>query len=188
MSESMHGIAETFQQLMAGIEVCLERQLQFPTLTLVYSGIDAVAWLGSAPTETAVRARFTRWVDKYLLAKYPLPCRAIDLYAARCGMLHTLTGDAQLIELGEAIPLSYAWGVAEASDLQVAIDRNMPGRLTAVHVNDLVGGFRAGALAMFAEAETNKALESRMALRANRFFTSLPADVRSWPKLRKPAV
>lgn len=70
------------------IDLCIENKLRMPALILVYSGIDIFAAL-NRPIEKneATREDFKRWCDRYLLSKNELPCSAIDLYAARCGVV-----------------------------------------------------------------------------------------------------
>jgi hypothetical protein len=167
----------TLTQQFSAIDLLVERKLQFPTLSLIYSGIDAVAWLGGRDDETQVGPRFTSWVDRYVLPEVPLRARAIDLYAARCGILHTLTADADLITKGKAIPVCYAWGSADDTVLQGAIDTKMRGKAVAVHIDRLARGFRLGTLAMFTAADSDAALADRITRRAPRFFAQLPSDL-----------
>jgi hypothetical protein len=76
--------------LGSGIDACIEKKLSGPALILIYSGIDTVGWLDSSE-DYATRTSFMKWVDAYLLQAKPLQCTALELYAARCGLLHTFT-------------------------------------------------------------------------------------------------
>lgn len=77
----------------SGIEACIEKNLTLPSLILIYSAIDTAGWLDSDERD-ATRRSFTDWVDRYLLSVRPLRCSSMDLYAARCGVFHTLTADS----------------------------------------------------------------------------------------------
>ncbi len=68
----------------------------------------------------------------------------IDLYAARCAILHTMTPDSQLSKTNKAVPISYAWGTADLEELKKATDTLMPGELSYLHLNDLSQSFRLG--------------------------------------------
>jgi hypothetical protein len=129
------------QQLEA-IEDCLQKRRTISGLCLLYTAIDVVASLERKPEE-GTRASFTRWVDENMQDTHPLPCTALELYAARCGVLHTFTPDSDLSRNGKVRMIAYAWGNASAGDLQEAGQRL--GRTeVAVHVSDLVASFRAG--------------------------------------------
>jgi len=61
---------------------------------LLYAGIDAMAWLDRPESSMDVTARdFINWTDKYLLSGDGLTGE--DLYEARCGILHSLTGESK---------------------------------------------------------------------------------------------
>jgi hypothetical protein len=95
------------------------------------------------------RIAFLRWVDNNMLKVHPLPCTALELYAARCGVLHTLTAESDLSRQGKVRPILYAWGSATTADLDEA-SRRLNRVEVAVHVRDLVSSFREG-LAMYLE-------------------------------------
>jgi len=88
---------------------CLGARLILPALSLLFVGIDIVASLERQPGE-GMKASFTRWVEQYLLPARPLGCTSIELYAARCGILHTFTAESDLSRTGKARKLYYAWG------------------------------------------------------------------------------
>jgi hypothetical protein len=60
-------------------------------LAMIFVGIDTMAWLSLPLGEDSVRrAHFCAWVDSYLKADQEQPYQyvGIDVYAARCAMLH----------------------------------------------------------------------------------------------------
>jgi len=61
-------------------------------LAMVFVGIDTMAWLSLPISSNSVkRDDFCSWVDTYLKADADQPYQyvGIDVYAARCGMLHS---------------------------------------------------------------------------------------------------
>lgn len=163
-------------QLFSTIDSCVERKVQLPTLMLIYAGIDSLGWLAAEDAAAKVGERFTAWVDRFMLPERPLPCTATDLYSARCGILHTMTADSDLVNKGRAKRLFYAWGNADVSDLQMRLDRAYPGECVAVHINDLAHAIRLGAARMFDEADQDSELEARLIDRGGRYFVGLSTE------------
>lgn len=152
---------KNYYQCFRGIEICIENKLVLPALTLIYSGIDTFSWV--AYGDIKVRERFTKWVDGYMYKEKPLSPRSIDLYAARCAILHTLTPDSTLSKNNEALPICYAWGNASLQELEKSIDSLKPGRMASVHLNDLFESYRRG-VAHFLDGESaNEECQKRMA-------------------------
>ncbi len=172
----MIAIYQSLIQLFSTIDSCIERKVQLPTLILVYAGIDSLGWLAAPDPSAIVGERFVAWVDGYLLAAKPMPCTGIDLYSARCGILHTMTGDSDLISKGRAKRVAYAWGSADVLKLQDALDRTYPGECVAVHIGALAEGLRLGTDLMFDDAERNPELEQRLIQRGGRFFVGMNGD------------
>lgn len=98
------------QQLFQVINVAVENNCIEPALILLYSGIDAMAWLSSpAGQEDVSRSDFLKWCEKYLL--HPTADKNVtplDLYAARCGLVHQHTADSKLYRKGEVTKLFYS--------------------------------------------------------------------------------
>jgi hypothetical protein len=75
---------------------------------LVLTAIGGLAWLGrpadrdttpvvkGKPDPNDVwRSDFVAWVDTYVMPSAGLPVHAIDLYGARCGLVHTQTAESR---------------------------------------------------------------------------------------------
>src|SRR5688572_11684441 len=116
----MRSIYNTLFQVYSTAEHCAARGMQVPALILTYSGMDAMGWMLAEDTTTRVRDRFTIWVDRYALPTVPsIRCTSTELYAARCGILHTFTADSALTGRGVR-KVIYAWGNAKLADLEHA--------------------------------------------------------------------
>jgi hypothetical protein len=137
LSEKKH-----LYDLVDSIWDCLNRQQILPCLVLLYSGIEIVAKMGSVPSE-GTRAYFVRWVTKYILNKGQFEATALDLYAARCGIVHAFSPDSDLYRDGKARRISYAWGSADSKKLSASIAA-LSYDLVSVHLNELVHAFNIG--------------------------------------------
>ncbi len=148
---SEENLFRNYYQIITVIDHCIAENMIMPALVLVYSAIDSVSWLASENENQAVGERFQVWVDIWMLQKYPLPCTAEELYAARCGILHTLTPNTKLSERKGVRQISYAWGIAKQKDLEESLNLLDYPEYVAVHVNDIVSSFKNG-FADFIEA------------------------------------
>jgi hypothetical protein len=75
--------------IKAGIRVTLEGNCLGSAVILILSGIDAMAYLEMpAGQDDVTRSDFVRWAERYI----KFPCKdqltGLDLYGARCAMLH----------------------------------------------------------------------------------------------------
>jgi hypothetical protein len=171
----MNAFHENTISLLESIEDCLQRTRILPCLTLVYAGIDVIASLEKRDGERT-KAAFVRWVDGYLLKAKPLPCTALDLYAARCGVLHTFTGESDLLRKGKVRRILYAWGTAEAADLTEA-SRGI-GRLdVAIHVRDLIDAFRTGLADYLDDVSKHPARQRTLEAGASLWFCHMDQSV-----------
>jgi hypothetical protein len=78
-------------ELCEQIIKCQEADALMAALAMVYVGIDTMAWLSLPIGSSSVnRSCFCNWVDTYLKtdASQPYQYIGIDVYAARCAMLH----------------------------------------------------------------------------------------------------
>src|ERR1700682_2492170 len=96
--------------ILRGIEICLASECLVSGVALIFSGIDSLAAL-TRPVEAQNTSRsvFIKWVETHLLPGSGLTCTALDLYTARCGVLHTHAAESDLQRQGEAKPLVYEW-------------------------------------------------------------------------------
>lgn len=113
----MDNFIRRLEQVLEAGKLCLANQLGLPALILIYCVIDIVASLERQGSEGTKRA-FVRWVAKYLSSSGTLPCTPTELYSARCGVIHTLSGESDLSRKGEARRVAYAYGVAPPEPLR----------------------------------------------------------------------
>ena len=170
MSENLK-FYKTFIDHCKAIDLCIERNYLLPSLCLIYGGIDAAAWV--AYGDIPVKQRFMRFVSEFMYKEKLLDPQPIDLYAARCAILHTMTPNSQLSESSKAVPISYAWGTASLEELKKATDTVMPGKISYLHLNDLSESFKLG-LALFSELnEDTEECKARM----KNYFSHLSKEI-----------
>jgi hypothetical protein len=87
------------QGIKRGVSVALENTCFRAALILTMCGIDALAFT-SAPDGQAdvTRADFVAWAERYI--KLDGPLSGLELYAARCGLLHNYGIESQLTRNG----------------------------------------------------------------------------------------
>lgn len=90
------------------IRLLLENSYPEAALKLLYSGIDTMAFLDMPPAQRDVHeVDFTAWCDHYLRFPGDEPVTSLELYAARCGLLHSHSGDSRKHREGRARLLQY---------------------------------------------------------------------------------
>lgn len=149
--EAIEQLERKIWGLFHAVKACLDERLWEPGLILFYSVVDALAWL-DCPREQAdvTRADFMKWVTTYLLPIPGADCTAADLYAARCGLLHTHTAESKLSRNARAKRVFYHRVVA--GEIIGVINLRMSGKLEPawVDVDALLQRFEQG-LVRFAQ-------------------------------------
>ena len=178
-SSDFNALEYKLDNIIKSIEICLKEKLQISSLILLYSGIDIVAWLNRPVLkEKASRKDFIRWVDDYLLPNPNIKCRAIDLYAARCAIVHSYSFSSVLSKDGEAKEIYYSWGKANIKSLQNDIDRRLKKNVAAIHINDFLEAFKKGIEKFKLSIKTDKKKEKIVCERVKKYFiVSMPSDI-----------
>jgi hypothetical protein len=72
------------------ISVMLEAKRYAGAVLLIYSGMDTMAWIGmDATKEDVERSDFVTWAEKYIKFDGHEQLTGLDLYGARCALLHS---------------------------------------------------------------------------------------------------
>jgi hypothetical protein len=120
-----------------------------PTLLLLYAAIDTMAWL-SVPEEESTGRDFQTWVDKYMLGvnRALLPdVTAVDLWGARCGLLHTGAPESRDFRKGNARKIFYTSNVEVVAEL--------PADVVLVSIENLGRAFAAALTWFIADLDGN---------------------------------
>lgn len=91
-----------------GIEVAVDNDCLASAVILIYSGIDTMAYLAMPKGQTDVKGEyFIDWAGRYIR----FPCKdqltGVDLYGARCAMVHTYSVSSKLLREGKARIIGY---------------------------------------------------------------------------------
>ena len=99
---------------VTAIDLLYKAQLFGQATVLMYSAIDTMGLL-DAPTsqDTANGASFKAWASKYILNDPILPFSDVDLWGARCAVLHTFTTASDLSNAGKAKEIIFFVGQRE---------------------------------------------------------------------------
>lgn len=167
LEEAEQTLSRKLAAVLAAIDHCLEANLTEPSLILLYATVDAMAWLNRPPNQPDVeRADFLNWVKKYLLPDSTLPCVAEDLYGARCGLLHTNTGESRLHRQLKATKLFYHRKRNGGAESIVQLRMNEVRLPLSIDLDVLVASFRQGldrfAVAIGSDAELRQLVMHRI--------------------------
>ena len=168
---------ETFEknigELITTINCCLNNKWNLPSLILIYSGIDIMAWLNlPSNRERNTKADFIEWTTKYLLSNSKLKCSADDLYGARCALVHTYTAESHSSQRGNAKVIYYAWGDRSSNELQQIINE-MGYRGIAMHIKELFDAFVNGVELFRKDLSNNTEKAQLVYKRTNKFFINI---------------
>lgn len=138
--------------IMKGIAVAIDNECYGSSVILIYAGIDAMAYLGLPESQENVSNKdFINWVDRYIRFNGEVQLSGVELYSARCGMLHTYSPFSKLTREGRARVIGY---VDEAS-IEVMVDNEVPD-LVIVSIKALAQAFSRGVQAFVDEIYTSK--------------------------------
>jgi hypothetical protein len=119
--------------MRAGIRACEQAKCVVSALTLVYSAVDALAALTRQRHKVrATRKEFLDWVDTYLVPELRLGLTSLDIYAARCGIVHTYGPASDLARAGQAILIVYKWRRGHRPDDPVLEERSRTAKVIEI--------------------------------------------------------
>jgi hypothetical protein len=170
----MDNLIARIREVLRAAELCLTAQLSLAALILIYSVIDIVASLERQGSE-GTRRTFVRWVSRYLAQRGELSCTPTELYAARCGVIHTLSGESDLSRAGKARRVCYSYGSASPDDLQEVLPK-MGSDDVVVHTDDLLALVRANVDRYFVEVNSEPRRAKAVDRNAARCFAVITID------------
>ncbi|WP_019438316.1 hypothetical protein [Pseudomonas putida] len=176
-----NAVWSTIRSDMHAVTALLHNGCTTHALSLVFISIDKMAWLSSAKVDHD-RNDFIAWVEKYFLPGYPIQLNALDLYAARCGLLHTGSAESKLFRDGKAKQIFYSTG-ARRSDAEVEAEIHAklpklgltPDEVVVLQCIDLTDQWST-AMERFTQAiEADSALQAHTKQRADLQLAMFPA-------------
>jgi hypothetical protein len=173
----VNGFIKTYTDILETIDDSIKKERIVPGLILLYSGIDSFSSLADRDNGTG-RKVFKDWVKKWMLDKYPITCNEVDIYSARCGLLHQQVSESDLTTEKKAKEIYYVWGNAHVKLLQDTIDNsNKKDSVVAVKIEDLVWAFRQGMADCIDEINRDGEWKTIFDQKANRLFVSVNHSV-----------
>lgn len=184
-------ISVKFKQIIAATELCIGANLNTPALILLYSAIDAASWLCAQDPTGPVKTYFVAWVEKYMLAAGRVECSALDLWAARCGIVHTLSASSRLSREGKVHEIVYVnrggnreildrlEAIRNARSLRDAIDGRQAESATdmtrhvVVEIDTLMHAFQEGVASMLSDARSDASLNARIKERESKALATI---------------
>jgi hypothetical protein len=150
------------------IRICLEAGFAEAAVALLYSGIDTLAFL-SAPADSndVKRDDFIEWCDQHIVSCLPSGVTGIDLYGARCGVLHTSSAASRLGRKGDAREVWYYFKGRAGVNLMT--DTPQPALILEIEM--LVDAFVKGSWQFVADLEGNSAQQTIAQERVGQFFS-----------------
>ena len=161
-------------QLAVSAKQCLEKDQYMSALVLIYSLIDTFAWAVASRTETNTRTRFEHWLEKFVYPTAPLPCTPGELYAARCGILHTLTPEADLHKRSKLRQIAYAWGNAKIETFDSTSQLIGADKFVGIHIEHLLSAICSGVDNTSIAAGNDAKLKRNLDDAAARHFLHVP--------------
>lgn len=163
--------------LVKEIKTCEEAGAIMAATALSYICIDTLAYL-SAPggQENVKKDDFIAWVDHYLKGEesQPYEYSGVDLYAARCAVLHTWGAEAQLHRYDSSIPLfGYSGGSRHKLNPEIS------GRLVIIGVASLINDLVIAIESFYHAAESDDELRARMGSRIDKVMANFPLSRKS---------
>jgi hypothetical protein len=167
----------TFENMFEAISLCRERELDVPLLVLLYAALDTLAWATYGDQVSEVKKRFVCLCDEHLLSGTSIECSALELYAARCSVLHTLGWESDLSLKGNARSIFYSFGTVTPELAQKALDHTKPDQFVRLHADDLISAAKAALNSVSHEASSNKTLAMRLLDAERKQYRSLDTEV-----------
>lgn len=126
-------------EILSTMNWCIKENRLMSFLILFYSSIDSMAYLNKDPSkENVINTDYISWCDTFLCKYINRETKGIDLYSARCGILHTLTPTSKLVKENKAINIGYTI----KSPLADAINTKTKDNMILLEANNLLDAFK----------------------------------------------
>jgi hypothetical protein len=123
-----------------------------------------------------VNVYFKRWVETYLLPLTTWKCTAVDLYGARCAVVHTFTPDSDLSKRGAAKVIYYAHSGADIAKLE-EINSDFNRNAECLEVSEMIVFFYEAILKYMVEVESDPVRKAAVETKAGLWFGDTEAGL-----------
>ena len=160
------------EQIKKGIRVTLNNDCFGSAVILIYSGIDAMAFLNMPKDqEDVTKNDFIEWADRYIRFACKDQLTGNDLYGARCGMLHNYSAFSRMSRNGECRNIGYI----NKSVPEVRYNPDVSESLVLVSVPALAEAFFDGVYQFLNDIFSNQEKAEIAKERFNKLVHELPA-------------
>jgi len=168
-------MVDVFNEFLKGIDCLNAAKLRQPVLVLIYSTIDAAGFLDRPEgTPEVKKEHFVSWADTYLVSSSDLGCTALELYGARCGMVHSFSAHSGLSKKGKVRTIGYAYGAASQGDLKSVFQMTGRTDIAPVQVESLIARLRNGLDTWLRDLDKDEARLKRVLLHSEQHFMQIP--------------
>lgn len=164
-------IVSWFKEHLRAIGTCVNEGLPEASLALIYSGIDTLGLLAAPPDVVDASSNtFKDWCERYILPRLRSvegePITAVDLWGARCGLLHTSTPLSKAGRDGNAHEMWYQFLGSAGMNLIM----NAKLKPLGLDVENLATAFKEGGLAFLADLKQDPTGVQNADARAQHFL------------------
>ena len=151
----------------------LDKKFNRATLVLLYSGMDSMAFMSlPAGQDGVTRKDYIAWVEKYLRFPCAEQVTGLDLYAARCGLLHTFTPESDLSRNKRARPIVYI----NHRTPEISYDPNEPENIVVMSVEGLYNSFFTGVQKFLSDLHADKNRDAQVLARLDTMFHDISQE------------
>jgi len=151
-----------YEEMFEAIDACYYKALIMPCLTLIYTVIDSISWLAYGGEDAKSKQRFIKWSEKYLLPQMKNECSAIDLYSARCSILHGLSWESDLSKTHKAKSIVYSLGRDTENSSELDKEIFSQDFVASIHIDSFIGALKKAVNEFFSDAESDQAIKNRV--------------------------
>jgi hypothetical protein len=153
------------------IGLCFDSGLPEAALTLLYSGIDTLGFLAASPPKNkATEETFKDWCNVYLLTRLKSvdgeTLTSLDLYAARCGILHTSSPVSNRSRKGAAREVCYQFKGQHGVNLMMNV-KLVP---LMLDIEEFITAFKESGIAFIQDLSRDQTRREAAEMRASSFF------------------
>ena len=162
-----------YDGIKRGINVCLQSECFGSAVILTYSGIDTMAFLSMPEKQTDVRRDdFVSWCDKYIRFSGNDQLTGLELYSARCAMLHSYGVESKLTRGGRCRKLGYM----NRSVPEIRFSRDIAPDFALVSIEALVWSFFEGIDRFLVDLFTDSVQVTVVEQRLQKLVVSIPPN------------
>ncbi len=163
-----------YLEIVVAIQTCEKKKLVLPALIILFTAIDSAAHLYS--NNKSVKKCFIEWVERFMIKSQEFSFNSLDLYSARCGILHTLTSNSSLVEKGKAKKGIYSLDDSSIDDLVRILGPNYKNEFFIVKLSELIKLFYKGFLEFFDLILHDNQLQEMVLIKCEKYYSFTNTD------------